>query len=469
MGNSVNLVQGGGTCRIDGISVHDADFLYQKLSYVNRSIRQLNKNRRYKEPDTFSAYDIVAASFPFGLRERVTTLLAYRGTHVEYFKRNIATIADYIPGDRVNWLALRDYQDEAASSIVSVDCRQETGHISVPTGGGKTYIIGQLAAMSPMGLLIIVPSKEILEQIYDLIDSVFPGMHPIRLGGGKDILSDAPIMVSTHQTLGARIKESDPFLMEFLLSVKTVITDECHHSPCDNIMAVLNNCLQLVGSFGLSATPYRTDGLDIMMEGAVGPLRYNIPPRYLKDRGFLCGGRVLMCGTPEPKLPKDYKMFATVYKHLLSKYEPRNKMVVNSCKSAVSMGIKTICFMKYREHAEEIYDRIRNLPGVRLITGKTKKTERANIFEQLREGTVTLIVATIGKEGLDIPVISGVVLAGGGSDVSQMVGRALRPAEGKSGAMIWDFYDAQHFMLESQSKRRLKWYKDADIFEVVRF
>ena len=48
----------------------------------------------------------------------------------------------------------------------------------------------------------------------------------------------------------------------------------------------------------------------------------------------------------------------------------------------------------------------------------------------------------------------------------QRVGRALRKSEGKSKAMIVDFYDADNGMLERHSKARLKTYRKESEFEI---
>jgi superfamily II DNA or RNA helicase len=62
-----------------------------------------------------------------------------------------------------------------------------------------------------------------------------------------------------------------------------------------------------------------------------------------------------------------------------------------------------------------------------------------------------------------------IIMAGGGKSnkqTVQRVGRALRKSEGKSKAMIIDFYDADNGMLERHSKARLKTYKKESEFEI---
>ena len=70
---------------------------------------------------------------------------------------------------------------------------------------------------------------------------------------------------------------------------------------------------------------------------------------------------------------------------------------------------------------------------------------RQQAYADLQSGELKLIVATtIADLGLDLPVLRSLVLAAlGKSSVRhlQRIGRAVRPAPGKSAAMIVDFDD----------------------------
>jgi superfamily II DNA or RNA helicase len=65
----------------------------------------------------------------------------------------------------------------------------------------------------------------------------------------------------------------------------------------------------------------------------------------------------------------------------------------------------------------------------------------------------------LADEGLDIPTLNCVILAGGGKSPTkckQRVGRAIRKAEGKVGSMIFDFIDVGPYTRKhAKSRKRL--------------
>jgi len=71
--------------------------------------------------------------------------------------------------------------------------------------------------------------------------------------------------------------------------------------------------------------------------------------------------------------------------------------------------------------------------------------------------------------GVDIPILSGLVLAGGGKSsiaITQSVGRCLRKYPGKTIAAVVDFYDNVRY-LKKHSQIRYKIYKSEPGFQVM--
>lgn len=79
-----------------------------------------------------------------------------------------------------------------------------------------------------------------------------------------------------------------------------------------------------------------------------------------------------------------------------------------------------------------------------------------------------LVATTLADEGLDLPSLDGLILAGGGKSPTrayQRIGRALRPAPGKAGAEVLDFFDPAPY-LEDHSLARLALYRHEPAFDV---
>lgn len=433
------------------------------LGYTDLSNTYLNRKfgkRLYATE--FSAFNTQDMSYPAGLDARVEALLR-ASYEVEVDRVSIPPWSDE-DGD-LYW-----YQNEAANRLLL----GRSGHASVPTGGGKSHIIASLVHRLPPGnKVVVVPSSEILVQMHKLLESKSGG-RVSRLGGGVgDVQADGGLLVGTYQTICSRIDGSDEFLTRFLFNARSVIVDECHHCPCDSIQKIVRYSKNLEFQYGLSATADRSDGLGIVMEGLVGPLVYSIDPQTLVRGGFITPGVLFMTDIPKGTglggVKGDY---SAIYRDCLVGSAARRAQEVAACCQAMTLGLTTMCFVKQVRHGQDLYDALKRggIDGadVALLTGESGKAVRKGVLGRLSSGDLKLVVATIGKEGLDVPGIDAVILAGGGADPRQEVGRALRSKTGKSKAYVWDFYDNQHPALARQSKARLQWFKESGIFEVNR-
>ena len=80
-----------------------------------------------------------------------------------------------------------------------------------------------------------------------------------------------------------------------------------------------------------------------------------------------------------------------------------------------------------------------------------------------------ILISTVVNEGVNIPSMDVIIMAGGGKSnklTVQRVGRALRKAEGKETAKIIDFYDNDNGILLRHSKARLKTYRKEEEFQI---
>jgi superfamily II DNA or RNA helicase len=101
--------------------------------------------------------------------------------------------------------------------------------------------------------------------------------------------------------------------------------------------------------------------------------------------------------------------------------------------------------------------------NVEVVTGAVKGETRQEIYAKLRRGVIDGIVATqLADEGLDIKELrTGIFLLSGKSRtrIRQRVGRFVRPAEGKSIAVVYDIYDKDVPFFNDHFKQRLEIYK----------
>jgi superfamily II DNA or RNA helicase len=100
--------------------------------------------------------------------------------------------------------------------------------------------------------------------------------------------------------------------------------------------------------------------------------------------------------------------------------------------------------------------------------GLDTETRRAYVSALERKLHPVLIATTLADEGLDIPSLDSVILAGGGKSATkayQRIGRALRPSPGKDRALIFDYLDSPVY-LDEHGEARLQLYRGEPEFEV---
>ena len=99
-----------------------------------------------------------------------------------------------------------------------------------------------------------------------------------------------------------------------------------------------------------------------------------------------------------------------------------------------------------------------SLPAVQC--GDTKNKERTRVIADLQSGKEKAIIATtIYDEGVDVPNLRTIIMAGAGKSrvaLLQRLGRGLRRSAGKDEALVIDFDDKTGVVLKRHSKARRK-------------
>ena len=194
--------------------------------------------------------------------------------------------------------------------------------------------------------------------------------------------------------------------------------------------------------FGLSATPWRRiRGEELKIEGVIGPIIYEVKAEDLIREKFLAKPKfkVIEYESFMPSLAERYK---ELYEEVIMENEERNKAIVESAYKLAKQGHRVLIDVKRIEHGKILVEMLKK-KGINAEFLSSQSPNRWEIFEKFKNGEINVLVSTLLKEGVDIPEISAIILAGGGkSDIMtiQTIGRALRP-KGRSGAVIVDIKD----------------------------
>jgi DNA repair protein RadD len=334
---------------------------------------------------------------------------------------------------------LRAYQgDVIASFYRAVADGQKRILLVAPTGSGKTVIAAAIivaARAAYRKVVVLAHRREIITQTSGKLHAA-EIMHGIIQAGFEARPLEA-VQVASIQTLYARAIRTDK--ME-LPPADLLIIDEAHHCPARTYQAIIDAYPDAV-LVGLSATPCRGDGrglggifetlIECPQVAALIEQKFLVPTRcYAPTTPDLTGVRVQAGDYVETQLADRMdrpKLVGDVVTHW-HKYGERRKTVCFAVNVSHSVHIRDE-FIKSGVHAEH-------------IDGSTPKAERDASLARLALGEIELITnCMVLTEGWDMPEVGCCILARPTKKMGlyrQMIGRVLRPAPGKTDAIIID-------------------------------
>jgi superfamily II DNA or RNA helicase len=339
---------------------------------------------------------------------------------------------------------LRPYQDQAFNMITPV----HFGVLEALMGSGKTVVALAVIAARKQPTLILVHNKELLYQWRDRI-AEFLGISAGLIGDGQyDIRS---VTVAIINSAKKHLEWLPPYFGQ-------IIIDECHRTPATMFSEVVRafDCKYMLG---LSATPYRRDGLTNLIHWFVGSLVHRIDPEELKEVGA-----VLVPHIHTRETGFNYAKLLS----LIVVDEDRNNQIIYDILVEVRKRTGTALVVSDRvEHCETLTDLLRSASGtalrVEMLTGQIKAQERTSLVEDIRAGRVDVVVATVQLigEGFDCPRLYSLFLATPikfSARLIQVVGRILRPEDGKK-PRVYDYHDPVGPLFAS-AKSREKTYRE---------
>ena len=344
---------------------------------------------------------------------------------------------------------LHDFQETAVESMVSRDF----GTLAAPTGSGKTVMALALVARRKQPALIVVHTKELQNQWIDRIETFLgiPAPEVGIIGGGKIMVGDR-ITVALVQSLYKCAPEIAPHIGH-------LIVDECHRTPSSTFTEAVTgfDCRYMTG---LSATPWRRDGLSRLIFWHLGDVAHEVDKGALVDAGHVLQAEVIWRETEF----NPYHDPSTAYSSMLSELtqdSARNALIAEDvAREARNGGGVSLILSDRKSHVETLVGLLADR-GItaEMLTGDLSNGERQRVVEALNAGIVKVLVATgqlIG-EGFDCRELSNLFLATPikfNGRLLQYLGRVLRPAPGKERAVVYDYCDIQVGVLKAAARSR---------------
>ncbi len=387
---------------------------------------------------------------PRGCLDDVVILLEEQGIHIEYNDQRYAGTS--IEG--IQFLGgLKKNQIEAVSALLKFD----TGTLHAPTAFGKTVTAIGIIAQRKTNTLILVHSRQLLDQWKERLNAFVSGVSIGVIGGGK-CKPSYEIDIATYQSFIRRKSgEMDPLLLKY----GQIIVDECHHVSAPSFELMLSE-VRAKYVLGLTATPERQDGHQRIIFMQTGAIRH-----HAKADGTQLLEQKVIIRQLHTTLPLEFSL-ANVKPHIANVYEwlmrsnSRNQQIVDDVVMETKNGRNPLVLTERREHATLLSELLINLGfEVVVLQGGMKAKERQVAEEALK--TAPIIIAT-GKyigEGFDLPRLDTLFLAmpiSWKGSLAQYAGRIHRQMSGKDRVTIYDYVDTSLPMLQRMFQRRAKGY-----------
>jgi DNA repair protein RadD len=336
-------------------------------------------------------------------------------------------------------MELRNYQIQVKDDVHRAI---ETGRRRVlavaPTGSGKTVVGAEIirdAVADGRRVLLLSHTREIIRQTSIKLYSY--GIEHGIIQAGLVANPERPVQVASIQTLWTRAMRLERMPLP---PADLLIVDECHHCPAETYRTIIAEYPHAV-LFGMTATPCRGDGRGL---GGIFDIIVETPQvAELIEQGYLVRTRVYAPIDPDlrgvetrqgdyvesqlaGRMDRD-NLVGDIVSHW-HRYGERRKTVAFAVNVAHSIHIRNE-FLKSGVKAEH-------------VDGATPKSERDATLARLASGETELITnCMVLTEGWDLPAVSCGILARPTRKMGlyrQMIGRLLRPAPGKSNALVLD-------------------------------
>lgn len=331
--------------------------------------------------------------------------------------------------DLISMQKLREYQERSIAELRQCFKKGKKRVVVVlPTGSGKTSVAAGIAYNAKAynkKIIFLAHRQELVYQAHTRF-----AQWGINAG----------IIMPPHKNYGhtVNIASIQTLIRREHYDADIVFVDECHHVNSKSYMTILKRYPNAY-VIGLTATPFRTDGkpLGDIFHDIITPintkelidLKYLVPPKYYGHKKDFRYIKTKM-GEYDNKELFDAFDKSQLYGEVVSEFK------------RLGTG-KAIVFNVNIVHSSKTCEAFRNAGySAAHLDHETKDDERKQILSDFASGKYQILCnVSLFTEGYDLPDINTVILNRATKSkclFMQMIGRGLRPAEGKENCIVID-------------------------------
>lgn len=318
-------------------------------------------------------------------------------------------------------------------------------------GTGKTVTAVSDAKEVGGRTLFLAHTKELVHQAKDTFKEIWDQVETgLYVAEEKD--EDSYVVCGSIQSVSQNIETFKPDDFNY------IIIDECHHSAASTYQRILSY-FKPKFTLGLTATPERTDGEDILelfqnvahkldLKTAVemGEL---VPIRCIRIKTNVDLSNVRINGIKYNSRDLESKLFV-----------PERNIIILDTYLKFVKDKKTVIFCASVSHANDIATLFReNGIKAEAVSGTIKNDKRNEILDEYEHGDVNVLCACdLLNEGWDSPQTRVLFMTRPTMSKTlymQQLGRGMRLCEGKDYLMVFDFIDNANLFNMPYSLHRL--------------
>jgi superfamily II DNA or RNA helicase len=295
--------------------------------------------------------------------------------------------------------------------------RHDLGVLVAPPGAGKTVLACAAIAHRAVPTLVIVDRQPLLEQWRERLVTHL-GMNRKQIGvvGAGRSRPHGVVDIAMVQSLARRDDVAG-----LTAGYGFVVVDECHHVPATTFERVVRE-IGAPAWLGLTATPYRRDGLEGLITMYCGPIRHRMGERQTEDSDFVRA--LVVHPTNHVAAPAETDSggspagtsIQSVFRGLVEDGD-RTRLICADVAAAVRAGRNCLVLSQWTEHIARLGALLKEL-GIEadVLQGGVGKKARRVITDRLAaarsgDGVVLLATGSFLGEGFDCPPLDTLFLA----------------------------------------------------------
>jgi superfamily II DNA or RNA helicase len=388
-----------------------------------------------------------------------------------YAEENVPDNYGYEIAEEINCkFKPRDYQNEYVVNAI----RKNRSLSLSPTSSGKSLIIYLIQQHYYQAYghrtLIIVPTISLVHQMagdfvdYGCTDEIY------KIQGGVDKNTNAPIVISTWQSL---IKQPKQWFDQF----RVVLGDEAHQFQAKSLQKIMDSLVNCQYRHGFTGTLKSDESKThrLVLEGCFGEVKRYVSTKDLMDSGTVADFKVkaIVLGYDDA-IKKEFRTAFRKIAEPSKKYPAEREFLINNHKRNVFIrnllwsleGQNNLVLFDLVEKHGKVLEPLlrRDDRQLHFIYGGTKGDERERIRNLIENDPVKQhnILASYGvfSTGVNLKKLDNVIFASGSKSeikVLQSIGRTLRKGNDADKATLYDITDdLSHGSFENYTLKHFK-------------